>query len=268
MSASPSLDDLLACALSAARAAGTHAAENVERRHEQVSTTTHDVKLQLDVECQEKAEAAIRSTFPDHAFLGEEDTDPARRRGTNQELSSYEWIVDPIDGTVNFSHGLQHWCCSVAVRKAGEILVGVVHAPLLDRTFSASTERASHCNDQPICVSATPTLSKAMIATGVDRNVTNSDRTPLEQFTRLSLNTQKVRVMGSAALDLCLVASGEMDGYFESSIYIWDVAAAMLIVRQAGGRADICGGVDPDYRLDFIASNGLIHDALNDLIVS
>ena len=124
MKTNASLDTLLECAVHAVRTAGKHALDNRGRRTEIVKRTPHDVKLRLDIECQQKAEAAIRARFPTHAILGEEDESTGGSPVSNPE---YEWIIDPIDGTVNFSHGLRRWCCSIAVRQGETMLAGAVY---------------------------------------------------------------------------------------------------------------------------------------------
>lgn len=254
----PSLDRLLACAEAAARAGGKHALTHSHRRGIVAQTFAHDVKLKLDRECQDVTERVIRKCFPHAVILGEENT-------VKPAAADVLWIIDPIDGTVNYFHGLPLWCCSVAVQVRGRAAAGAVYAPVLDECYTAHRERSSTCNGKPLAVSATRRLKDAVILTGLDkRNDLLSHSIAL--FQKLSRQTQKVRIMGSAALDLCQVAAGRADAFFESGIYLWDVAAAGLIVDQAGGRAEIIS-TDPHNRLRFIASNGRLHAPLRRLIV-
>jgi myo-inositol-1(or 4)-monophosphatase len=257
MKRDPALASLLACAADAVQTAGSHAFRHIARRNVTTRTYKHDVKLKLDRECQEKAETSIRRRYPDHLILGEEDstTHPPHR-----SADAYQWIIDPIDGTVNFSHGLPLWCCSIAVRRGPNILAGAVYAPALNELYTASLEQPSLRNGSRIHVSAIKRLGEAIILTGLDKHVT-SRIPPFGIFERISANVQKTRIFGSAALDMCRVACGQAEGYFESGIYIWDVAAAGLIVQQAGGKAEILKD-QGNNRLCFVASNGPIHSAL------
>jgi myo-inositol-1(or 4)-monophosphatase len=218
--------------------------------------------LRLDGECQEQAEAVIRRRFPGHDVLGEEDPSGAARG----ECAGTQWIIDPIDGTVNFSHGLPAWCCSVAVAVNGKVAAGAVYAPATNECFTAATGHPARLNGRIIHVSRTRCVARALVLTGLDKSV-DPRRPSFEIFRRLSASAQKARVMGSAALDICRVACGQADGYFESGIYLWDVAAAGLVVRQAGGRAEILRRLD-NGRLQFLASNGRIHRALRRLVGS
>jgi len=247
--------------MAVARAAGFHAFTNWSRRKEVLKVSPHDLKLKLDVESQQRAEQMVRNRFPDHAFLGEEETGHADR---NPSKADYLWIIDPIDGTVNFSHGIPFWCTSVAVEREGKTLAGAVFSPAQDHLFTATCDQPALFNGRPIKVSDTATLADAMIATGIDRG-DDLGIPPMAIFNRITATIQKARVLGSAALDLCRVASGHIDGYFEAGIYVWDVAAAGLIVRQAGGKAEELGA-RRGHCLRFVASNGIIHEDLKKVV--
>jgi len=222
-----SLTHLLDVAICAAEAAGKHARDNKDRRNESNETFDHDIKLLLDVECQEFAERVIASEFPGHGILGEENAAPSTS-------SVYEWVIDPIDGTMNFSHGMEYWCSSVAVRHHGKIVAGCVFAPDFDAYYTAHIEEAAKLNGSPIRVSDTRHLKDAMVFTGLSKEMEKANEPHLDMFRMLALNTKKVRINGAAALDLCRVADGTCDGFFETGIYLWDYAAAGLIAEQAG----------------------------------
>lgn len=259
-------DDLLACAVEAARAAGDHALRNVQRRGEVAQRFAHDVKLHLDLESQHKAEEVIRAAFPAHAILGEEKgvhvsgAEPPAASGAEPL-----WIIDPIDGTVNFSHGLPLWCSSVAVRVGEDVVAGAVYLPAMRETYTAALGGPALCNGQPIRVSGTARLEDALVLTGLPMKQ-DHDMPTLGIVRAVSPRVQKVRVMGAAAVDLCYVACGRADGYFESGIYLWDVAAAGLVARQAGARAEVIERLT-DVRLRYICTNGRIHDALKEIVV-
>ena len=252
--------ELLAIAVDAARAAGRHACEQRHRRGEAHQRLAHDVKLALDVECQGIAEAIIRKRAPAQAILGEESPGEAGCVDSGTPL----WIIDPIDGTVNFSHGLPFWCCSIAVRLGARALAGTVYAPDLNELYTATADGPALCNGAPLRVSSVAAVSEALIMTGLDKHV-DPRMPPFEIFRAISVQAQKARIEGSAALDLCRVASGQADAFFESGIYIWDIAAGALIVERAGGRAELLGELGRG-RLSFLASNGLIHEAIRNII--
>jgi len=263
MTSDHSLSSLLDCAVAAAHAAGNHALKHRDRRNEATATSQHDVKLRLDVECQDRAAEAIRSVYPGHAILGEEDAgEQARDAG-----GEYTWIVDPLDGTVNFSHGLPLWCCSVAVRRGEDVVAGAVYAPALGELYTATADGPAMCNGSAIRTSEVTDISRAMVHTGIDR-FTDTGFPSLRILKRIAEAVQRPRVMGSAALDICRVACGEADGYFESGVFTWDVAAGGLIVQRAGGKVEVLKRQGPHpHRVMFMASNGHIHEALRELVL-
>lgn len=254
------LDSLLEGAVAAARTAGQHALINSARRQEAVARFAHDVKLKLDEECQQIVQREITSRFPNHAIVGEEDATVGGRTG-----AEIEWVVDPIDGTVNFSHGMPFWCCSVAALKNGETVAGAVFAPALDVCYTARLGGGAACNGKPIAVSSVSTLAEAMILTGLDKSP-DRDLAPFALFEATSNHVQKARIMGAAALDICRVAHGQAEGYFETGIYLWDIAAARLILAEAGGQAETLERLDHG-RLRFMASNGRIHQTYRTLLL-
>ena len=250
---------LLAVAVAAATTAGRHALRNGRRRGESVARFAHDVKLKLDHECQERAERVIRRAYPDHAILGEESTGPRQT-----SASGFEWVIDPIDGTVNFSHGQPFWCCAIAACYRGQTVAAAVFAPALNELYTATSHAPARCNGQLLRVSPVARLDHALVMSGLDKSM-DPRLPPFEVFRTLSAHTQKTRIAGCAALDICRVARGQADGYFESGIYIWDVAAAGLIAERAGGRGEILQRQDGG-RLCFLASNGHIHRPLRALV--
>lgn len=264
---------LLETAIAAARAGGTHALRNRSRRHETLKTFDHDVKLVLDVECQRVVEQLLRERHPGDRILGEEDETEldGRRIGAERDAgpppdeNALQWIVDPIDGTVNFTHGLPVWCCSVAVRRGARVLAGAVYAPMLDALYTATADGPAALNGEPIRVSDRQALRESIIMTGMDRSH-DTGMPPLTCFGRIANRCRKARVAGSAAIDLCWVAQGAAEGYFEASIYLWDIAAAGLIVERAGGRTEVLADCRKPYQVTFLATNGLIHDPLKALL--
>ena len=242
----------------AARRAGEHVLANLHRRDDANSVLRTDVKHKLDVEAQEIATAAILAAFPDHAILGEETCDAPLPD------SDTVWIIDPIDGTINFFHGLPWWCCSVAVRHKGKPIAGAVFIPEMGQLYEATCDGPALCNGVPIHVSTTSRLDLAMLATGADK--WDLGEHAFRFMRKISEIAQRPRILGAAAVDMCMVAAGKLDGYFESGIYVWDMAAASLIVERAGGRCDILKAY-PKHRISFLATNGAVHDACRDALL-
>lgn len=253
---------LLECAVAAAQASGRHALENADRRQEVISATRHDIKLALDLECQRVAEEVVRSHFPAHAILGEENTGTAS--GAEPD-GTHLWIIDPIDGTVNFSHGLPFWCCSIAARRGADVVAATVYAPDLDELYTAAQGGRALCNERILGISGVKRLGDAMVMTGMDKGV-DPRLPPFALSAAIAGSAQKARIMGCAALDMCRVALGQADAYFESGIYVWDAAAAGLIVKQAGGMAEVLKE-QSEGRLMFLASNGYIHEELKRVVM-
>lgn len=249
---------LLAVATLAARRAGEHVLANLHRRGDVNSILRTDVKHKLDVEAQETATAAILAAFPDHAILGEETCDAPLAE------SDYVWIIDPIDGTINFFHGLPWWCCSVAVRCKGQAIAGAVFIPEMQQMYEATCDGPALCNGAPIHVSSTTRADLAILATGADK--WDLGEHAFRFMRKVSEIAQRPRILGAAAVDMCMVAAGKLDGYFESGIYVWDMAAASLIVERAGGRCEILKAY-PRHRLSFLATNGGVHDACRDALL-
>jgi myo-inositol-1(or 4)-monophosphatase len=253
----PDEKELLACAVAAAQAGGTHALNNFSRRMDVATRYLHDVKLKLDFESQNQAEAVIHRHYPDHAILGEEGSH-------DREGAPVRWIIDPIDGTVNFSHGLPYWCTCVAAEAEGRIVAGAVYLPMLGELYTATLNGPAHCNGKEIRVSSIARLDQSLVYSGLLKRQDDkgASLTMAEVF---CTRVQKLRVLGSAAAEMVYVAHGRGDGYTEVSINLWDVAAASLIVERAGGRCEIVHHFTPT-RFRYICSNGLVHEELRELV--
>ena len=202
----------------------------------------------------------LRHERPNDSLIAEE--------GTNVPGDVHrQWIVDPLDGTNNFAHGFLAFAVSIALVENGEIKVGVVHAPALGKTFAARAGTGATLNGSPIRVSDIPVLGEAICATGFPYARRTLVRNNLAEFSRVMMEVQGIRRVGSAALDLCWVASGRWDGYWEMHLSPWDVAAGILICREAGGTVtDFAGGPVDVYHPEIVATNGLIHQELRALL--
>lgn len=253
----PPLPALLETARQAAQAAGDHVLARLHRRDDAALVTRHDIKHTLDRESQAVATDAIRRAFPGHAILGEETAEAAL------PASDVRWVIDPIDGTINFAHGLPMWCVSVAAQAGGRSVAGVVLAPELGLRFEALADGPATCNGRPLRVSSTARLDHALVHTGADRS--EEAARAFRFLNRLAGIVQRPRVIGSAALDICWVAAGRTDAYFESGVFLWDIAAAGLILERAGGTGEVLHAGD-GYKVAFLATNGLLHHGLRGVL--
>jgi myo-inositol-1(or 4)-monophosphatase len=248
----------LGAALSAAKRAGEVLRASFGTEH----TITYKGEVDLLTEVDEEAERVIREellgTFPTYGMLAEEGGEQTGEEGVR-------WIVDPLDGTTNYAHGLPIFCVSIALERAGKVVLGVVHDPMGEETFVAERAGGAALNEEPITVSETDELIRALIATGFPYDRSEMPEA-LELFGRLAESTQGMRRLGSAALDLCYVAAGRLDGYYERGIWPWDLAAGSLILEEAGGTVTGYRGevLDLDGR-EIVASNGRLHSAVTRL---
>lgn len=200
--------------------------------------------------------SVIRSAYPDHMILAEES-------GKSQQTDEYKWIVDPIDGTVNFAHGIPLNAVSIGIEKNGEIIMGVVYNPHLQEMFFAEKGKGAFLNDKPIGVSDEKKVIKSCLVTGFPYIYLDQPNGPLEVFARFVRKGVPVRRIGSAAIDLCWVAAGRFDGFYEHKLEPWDSAAGSLIVTEAGGMiTNHQGNEFSIYEHAVLASNGWIHDEL------
>ncbi|MEI6947579.1 inositol monophosphatase family protein [Paraflavisolibacter sp. H34] len=198
----------------------------------------------------------IKKNHPGHSILTEES-------GELYQDSQYKWIIDPIDGTVNFAHRIPICCISVAVEHAGKMVMGAVYNPYMNEYFLAEKGCGATLNDQPIHVSKKEKVENACLVTGFPYTYLDQPNGPLEVFSRLIRKGIPVRRLGSAALDLCWVACGRFDGFWEHKLNAWDSAAGYLIVQEAGGKVtDFDGNPYSPYQPRIVATNGIIHDDL------
>src|SRR5882762_4894470 len=202
----------------------------------------------------------IRAEHPDHYIMSEES-------GEIVMDSEYKWIIDPIDGTVNFANSIPLCCVSIGLEKAGQMILGAVYNPFINEFFFAQRGFGATLNDKKIHVSDESSVSKACLVTGFPYSYLDEENGPLEVFSRLIRSGVPVRRLGSAAIDLCWVAAGRFDGFYEHKLQAWDSAAGFLIVEEAGGRvSDFSGKRYSPYQPHIIATNGKIHDDLRAVV--
>jgi myo-inositol-1(or 4)-monophosphatase len=216
----------------------------------------------FDRESEEYLFSKIRNRYPDHSIIAEEG---ARAEGAGEFL----WFVDPLDGTINFTHGIPAFCVSIGIysRALKSMVAGTVYDPFHEDLFTAGRGTGAFLNGAPLSVSATVELENALLATGFPYDKAISPENNLPQFNRILPRVQCVRRFGSAALDLCSVAAGRIDAYWEFKLNPWDISAGSLIVEEAGGRVTTTTGApfDPESP-DILASNGILHDRVLSLL--
>lgn len=212
-----------------------------------------DLVTAADREAEEVIVRLLRETFPRHAILAEE-------RGADGRDSSYRWIIDPLDGTTNFAHGFPWFAVSIALERAGEVVLGVVYNPFHRELFCAEKGGGAFLNEVQLRVSATRRLDGALLATGFPYDRRRSPANNYDHFAHFQQRVQGCRRAGAASLDLAYTAAGRLDGYWEMKLKPWDVAAGKLIVEEAGGKVtDFAGGPCDIAGREILASNGLIH---------
>jgi len=214
----------------------------------------------LITEADQKSEETIvqylRAKYPEHQILAEEGT------GVNTP-SSWKWIIDPLDGTTNFAHGFSSFCVSIGLEVEGEMMVGVVYDPIRSHLFSAERGKGSFLNGEKLCVSSVGRLSESLLVTGFAYDARFSDENNFDHFINFTHRCQGVRRTGSAALDLCYIALGCFDGFWELKLSPWDTAAGSLIAEEAGAKiSDFKGNRFSIYMKEILASNGKIHQEM------
>ncbi len=222
--------------------------------------TINDLVTEADHASEKAIFKVIQQNHPDHFILSEET-------GSMPTKSNIKWIIDPIDGTINFANGIPICCVSIGVEENGEMIMGAVYNPFMNELFFAEKGKGAFLNDQPIKVSSKNDLLTSCLVTGFPYQYLDTENGPLQIFEKLIRKSIPVRRLGSAALDLCWTAAGRFDGFYEHKLQAWDSAAGFLIVQEAGGRVtDLKGEKYNPYQPGIIASNGQIHDQLLNLL--
>lgn len=214
----------------------------------------NNLVTEVDHLAEQKIISVIKATYPTHSIIGEES-------GENIQLSDYQWVIDPIDGTVNFAHGIPLCCVSIGLLLNGSVLMGAVYNPMMNELFFAEKGKGATLNGKPIKVSGKSDFKTAFLVTGFPYKwPENSLEHPVKVFERMVLEGLPIRRLGSAAIDLCWVACGRFDGFWEYNLSAWDVAAGYLIVLEAGGTiTDFDGNIGNVFDKQTLATNGLIH---------
>jgi myo-inositol-1(or 4)-monophosphatase len=253
-------DKFIQTAREAALKAGRLLRENIGKSSEISYKGTVDLVTNLDTQAQRVIFDHLSARFPDHDYLAEE--------GLSQDQGAeFRWIIDPLDGTTNYVHHFPVFTVSIALERGGEIALGLIYDPMREEMFSAVKGEGAFLNGEEIRVSGVDDLNKSLLATGFPYDVRTSKVNNITHFNNFITRVQGIRRCGSAAMDLCYVASGRFDGFWELRLSPWDVAAGALIVQEAGGRvSDFQNGKFTIHGAEILASNGLIHEQLVEVL--
>jgi myo-inositol-1(or 4)-monophosphatase len=254
------MKEYLEVAKAAAFRAGTILRERISDRREISYKGDINLVTEMDRLSEKAVVAAILEAFPDHGVLAEEEAQI-------ENSSGFLWIIDPLDGTTNYAHGYPSFSVSIGLERSGDIIVGVVYDPMRDELFSAARGQGAYLKGKPISVSGNDVLIRSLLATGFPYDRAVSKDNNLNYFNALIMAAQEIRRSGSASLDLCAVAAGRLDGYWELKLHPWDVAAGSLIVQEAGGTVSDLTGTRFSIRdKEIVASNGRIHGLILDIL--
>ncbi len=249
-------DRFLRLAIAAAKEAGRIQMAHYGRTHKIEYKGKIDPVTDVDKLCERAILKMISEAFPDHDILSEETS-------FKEKGSSWKWIIDPIDGTTNYIHEYPCFCVSIGLEVDGEVQLGVVYNPLLDELFYGQKGEGAFLNGNRITVSRRDELDGSFLCTGFPYDVREQSEFYLRYFRAFITRSFALRRPGSAVLDLCYVAAGRFDGFWEMKLHPWDVAAASLMVTEAGGKmTDFKGNPFSIYSVEILASNGLIHEAM------
>lgn len=246
----------LAAAVRAAKMAGDILLEKRGRVTVERKSGHRDLVTEADRLAEEAVREVLLQAFPEYGIVGEE-------AGVTEGTAGRRWFVDPLDGTTNYAQGLPLFATSIALEEDGRLLVGVVHLPVLDETYTAVQGRGAWKNGVPLHVSATGQLENALLVSGFPNDMSPGRPDNTDHMGTLAAKSRGVRVLGTAAIDLVYVAAGVFDGYWDLDNAAWDVAAGVLLVREAGGKVtDMTGGELDLMKPRLLASNGKLHDEL------
>jgi myo-inositol-1(or 4)-monophosphatase len=244
----------------AAREAGRFLAERFRGSLKIEKKGQVNLVTDVDRQSEELLKRIILSEFPDHGFKAEEGTET----GSDSE---YLWLVDPLDATTNYAHGFPIYCVAIALLKDGEIITGCIYNPNLDECFTAERGKGAFLNGDRIVVSKTENLDDSLLATGFPYDIRESDDNNLKEFAAFATSARAVRRAGSAALDAAYVACGRFDGFWEFKLAPWDIAAGILLIKEAGGKVSSWTGEECDFfKGEILASNGLVHTQMLDVL--
>lgn len=244
------MSQYLETAIEAAKIAGELLRDNYETDLVVDAMHDHDIKLNLDVRSQDLITEHLLKAFPEHALYGEEGL-------AGDPDSEWQWVVDPIDGTVNYFYGIPHFCVSIALRHQQEIIVGVIYDPMADELWAVEKGGTATLNGRKIQASTRDQLKDTVMTIGFSKTKESMD-VGLERYKKIAYKVRKTRMLGSAALALAYISCGRLDAYIEESISLWDVAAGILLVESVGGKVELTPLSSGDEQYAIVATNGKI----------
>ncbi len=256
------MSERLALAISIAREAGALQRDRFhEARVVETKSTAIDLVTDVDRACDALLVERIGTGFPEDGILTEESGN------AREAANEFRWVIDPLDGTTNYTHGFPHYAVSIGIEEGGSRTVGVIYDPMRDELFHAERGAGAFLNDEPISVSKTGELQQALLATGFAYDVQSGEVRNLAYFERFLRLARGIRRAGSAALDLAYVACGRFDGFWEMHLHAWDVAAGLLLIEEAGGHtSDFDGSPAPDSGARLVAANPELHPRLLEVL--
>lgn len=253
-------EEYLQEAVAAARIAGTYQKSRFASTHDIEMKGDKNLVTEVDKESERLIVERLLSRFPDHDIIAEEND-------YLQSNAPYRWIIDPVDGTTNYAHGYPWFCSSIALELDGELVAGVIYNPVYDELFTAAKNGGAYLNGQRLSVSTHTPLSHSLLGTGFPYDCATDSANNFANFIAFQKSARGIRRAGAAALDLAYVAAGRLDGFWELKLKAWDVAAGVLLVREAGGTVTTFGGSPYDVFNDkIVASNGLIHAEMVEML--
>jgi myo-inositol-1(or 4)-monophosphatase len=251
---------MLELALRAAREAGAILQDYAARGFQIEHKGRINLVTEADLASERHIKQLISSAYPSHRILAEES---GAHPPSTEDGDDYCWIIDPLDGTTNFSHGFPCYAVSIGVERKGESVLGVIYDPCRDELFVAERGAGATCNGRPIRVSEIAPLEKALLVSGFPYDVRERMNEYLPAWEKFLATSQAVRRFGSASIDMAYVAMGRVDGFWEKGLHAWDVAAGWVIIEEAGGRVTkLDGTVFDNYSASLLCTNGLIHDEM------
>lgn len=259
----PDLDEYQSVAVQAAREAGLILLDYARAGFKVAFKNPINLVTDADLAAEGHIVRLLNHRYPGHRILAEES-------GRKVDgASPFQWIIDPLDGTTNFAHGVPIYCVSIGLEYKGACVLGVVYDPTREEMFTARIGQGAFLNEHPISVSGTKDLDGALLVTGFAYNLRDTEDNNLDHFSSFALKAQGLRRTGSAALDLSYVAAGRFDGFWEVSLHPWDMAAGVVLVREAGGTVtNFAGEPHSIYDRELLASNGLLHKGMVDVLRS
>ncbi|HBA26093.1 MAG TPA: inositol monophosphatase [Nitrospinae bacterium] len=268
------LKNFLKIAIEAAKEAGRIQRERFGENFKIEHKGEINLVTEVDYQCEKAIIDIIKRDYPEHEILTEEagsvkglppSHSPLTKGG--QMEGKYKWIIDPLDGTTNYAHSYPCFCASIGLEIDGEIVAGAVYNPMLDELFTSVKGKGAYLNEKRIGVSKIADINKSLLATGFPYDIRDSKENNLNHFCNFAVRAQAIRRPGSAVLDLCYLAAGRFDGFWELKLYPWDMAASSLIVKEAGGMiTDFKGGEFSIYKGEMLATNGLIHKEMIEIL--